>query len=53
MHWGTKESVEVLKAIVMDMNAEQLKMALLMILNGADVPFAIDKANAIFKEVKL
>ena len=49
MKQPTKEDIEVLKAMVADMNIEQLKMALYMILNEADVPFAIDEANSIFK----
>jgi len=51
MNWGTPETVEIYKAIVLDMNEVQLRFALLMIINGADVPYSIDSAIAIWKEL--
>jgi hypothetical protein len=53
MQLGTKETVEVYKAMIIDMNEDQLRFALLMIINGADLPYAIDQAIAISKELKL
>lgn len=47
----TKEVLETYKAMVLDMNADQLRFALLMILNDADLPYAIDQAIAIYREV--
>jgi hypothetical protein len=51
MNKGTKETIETYKAMVLDMNADQLRFALLMILNDAELPYAIDQAIAIWKEV--
>lgn len=51
MQWGIEERVKVYKAMILDMNAEELRFALLMILNGADLPYAIDQALAIYKEI--
>lgn len=45
------ETTEVYKAMILDMNECQLRFALLMILNGADLPYAIDQAMAIWREV--
>jgi hypothetical protein len=53
MNWGTKETIDIYKAMILDMNEVQLRFALLMIINGADLPFAIDQAIAISKEIKL
>jgi len=47
----TKEIIDTYKAMILDMNEDQLRFALLMIINGADLPFAIDQAIAIWKEV--
>jgi hypothetical protein len=52
MQSATKETIDTYKAIILDMNECQLRFALLMILNGHDVPFAIDQAIAIYKEIK-
>jgi len=51
MQWGTKETIDTYKAMILDMNECQLRFALLMIINGSDVPFAIDQAIAIYREV--
>lgn len=51
MQWGTKEIIDVYKAMILDMNECQLRFALLMIINGADLPYAIDQAIAIHKEI--
>jgi len=51
MNWGTKEIIETYKAMILDMNEPQLRFTLLMILNGADLPYAIDQALAIYKEI--
>ena len=51
MNWGTKEIIETYKAMILDMNEDQLRFTLLMILNGSDLPYAIDQAIAIYKEI--
>lgn len=53
MNWGTRETIDVYKAMILDMNEDQLRFALLMIINGTDLPYAIDQALAIYKELKL
>lgn len=53
MKWGTQETVDVYKAMILDMNEVQLKFALLIIINGEDPPYAIDQAIAISKELKV
>jgi hypothetical protein len=53
MFCGTKETIDTYKAMILDMNECQLRFALLMIINGADLPYAIDRAIAIYKELKL
>ena len=53
MNWGTKETVDIYKAMIIDMNEVQLRFALLMIINGNDPPYAIDQALAIYKQIKL
>lgn len=53
MQWGTKETIDTYKAMILDMNELQLRFALLMIINGDDPPYAIDQAIAISKEIKL
>jgi hypothetical protein len=53
MQWGTKETIDIYKAMILDMNEDQLRFALLMIINGADPPYGIDQAIAIYKELKL
>jgi len=45
------ETTEVYKAMILDMNECQLRFALLMILNGADLSYAIDHATAIWEEL--
>ncbi len=51
MNCETKEAIGVYKAMILDMNECQLRFALLMIINGAEVPFAIDRAIAIYGQV--
>jgi len=51
MTWGAKETIDIYKAMILDMNECQLRFALLMIINGADPPYAIDQAIGIYKEV--
>lgn len=51
MKWGTQETIDTYKAMILDMDEEQLRMALLMIINGHDVPYAIDQALAINKRL--
>jgi len=47
----TKETIDTYKAMILDMNEDQLRFALLMIINGADVPYALDRSIAIYKEI--
>jgi hypothetical protein len=47
MTWGTQEEIDSFKAIILDMDQNELRFALLMVLNGADLPYAIDQAIAI------
>lgn len=47
----TKETIEIYKATILDMNECQLRFALLMILNGSDLPYAIDQSIVIEKRI--
>ena len=51
MNPGTKETIDTYKAMILNMNELQLRFTLLMILNGADIPYAIDQAIAIYREI--
>lgn len=51
MKWGTQEEIDSFKAIILDMNQNELRFALLMVLNGSDLPYAIDQALAINKRL--
>jgi len=51
MNWGNKETIKTYKSMILDMNECQLRFALLMIINGADLPYAIDQAIAIYREI--
>lgn len=51
MQWGTEETINAYKAMIIEMNTDQLRFALLMIINGADLPYAIDQALAIYREL--
>jgi len=46
MIWGTTEQLNTWRAMINEMSQFQLIVALTMILNGADVPYAIDHAYA-------
>lgn len=47
----SKEAIEIYKAMILDMNECQLRFALLMILNGSDLPYAVDQGIAIERRV--
>lgn len=51
MKWGNKDQVETWKAIILDMNEHQLKMAFMMILCGQDIEYALDHARSIYNEL--
>jgi len=51
MKIGTPEELKTWKAIIIDMNEHQLRMTLLVLLNGFPVDVAIDQATAIYKEL--
>ncbi len=42
--WDAREKAKALKARVMDMNEISLRLALMMVAEGADVDYAIDAA---------
>lgn len=51
MKYGSPQQIQTWKAMIMDMNEHELRMTLLVILNGFTIDVAIDQATAIYAEI--